>query len=216
MIFNLLNSLITKLMFPFCFLGLGSNPMTGQMKQAANQAEDTATQYGSEAEAEAAQLNPFFSQMMKAQHGLTGGQIGEELTAAEAGAGGAVGGLEGTLKANAARTNNATGVGKTLDEMARDRAKAAAGASEGIAAQDVGLAKQENMEGAKGMQGLYGTDVSGQLGAMKQQGEDISSAAQMEGQGWLKNIVGMAGQLGQAASGAGAFVNSNPNGIFGS
>jgi hypothetical protein len=215
MIFTVINALLWKLMLPFGFIGLGANPLSGQMQQAANTAGTTAAGYGEQATQEGSALNPFFKQYMNAQHGLTGGQVGEELTAAEAGSGGAIGGLEGTLKANAARTNNATGVGKTLDEMARDRAKAAAGASEGIAAQDVGLAKQENMEGAKGMEGLYGTNVSGQLDAMKQQSQDLSSAAAMN-PGWLKGVEGIVGTLGGAAGGAGNFVNSNPNGIFGS
>jgi hypothetical protein len=52
------------------------------------------------------------------------------------------------------------------------------------------------------MEGLYGTNVGAQLGAMKTQGTDISDAGTLEGQGILKNLTGMAAQLGQAATGA--------------
>jgi len=83
--------------------------------------------------------------------------------------------------------------------MARDRAKAAASSSEGIAAQDVGLAKQEQQQGAQGMQGLYGTNVSGQLNAMGQQGKDLQAASQMTSSPFadLGNVLGVGGALGK-------------------
>jgi hypothetical protein len=169
------------------------------MKSQANQAGTVAGQFGSQAGTEGAQLNPFFTQEMRAQHGLTPGQQNEMLTASEAGAGGALGGLGAGIQNNASRTGNATGVGKTLDEMARDRAKAAASSSEGIAAQDVGMAKQEQQQGAAGMAGLYGQNVQGQLGAMKQQGSDISAAANMTSSPFadLGNVLGVGGALGK-------------------
>jgi hypothetical protein len=92
------------------------------------------------------------------------------------------------MNANAARTGNATTLTKSLDEMARDRAKSAAGASEGIAGQDVMAAKQLNQQGAAGMQGLYGTNVSGQLGAMKQQNESIKEAAATEAPSLMSDL----------------------------
>ena len=174
MILTILNLLLQGI-----FLGLFSNPMLGAMKSQAGQAGTVAGQFGSEAGTEGAQLNPFLTQEMKATHGFTPGQTNELLTAAEAGSGGALGGLGAGIQNNAARTGNATGVGKTLDEMARDRSKAAAGASEGIAAQDVMGAKQLNQQGAAGMQGLYGTNTGAQLNAMKQQSGDLSAAANM-------------------------------------
>jgi hypothetical protein len=188
-----------------CYMGLGANPMAGQMQTNAAQAGQAAGGYGSAAAGEAGALNPFMSEEMKAQHGFTPGQTNEMLTAAEAGSGGATGGLTGMLNANAARTGNATGVGKTLDEMARDRSKAAAGASEGIAAQDVTQAKKENQEGAAGMQGLYGTNVGAQLGAMKQQSTDTMDAASLN-PGWLKGVEGIVSAAGQGAQGAGSMM----------
>jgi hypothetical protein len=125
------------------------------------------------------------------------------LTASEAGAGGALGGLGAGIQNNAARTGNATGVGKTLDEMARDRAKAAAGASEGIAASDVMGAKQMNQAGAQGMQGLYSTNTAGQLNAMKQQSGDISAAANMTQSPFadLANVAQLGASIGGKAAG---------------
>ena len=197
------------------WLGLGANPISGQVQGAANQAGQVAGTAGANAAQEGGQLNPFFSQEMKATHGYTPGQTNELLTAAEAGAGGATGATGGMLQANAARTGNATGVGKSLDEMARDRSKAEAGASEGIAAQDVEGAKKLNQQGAAGMQGLYGTNVGAQLGAMRQQGSDLNSLAGMQGPGVFGDIEKMVGTAGQAASGAGGLmtgINNMQNG----
>lgn len=192
--------------FPM-FIGLGANPMTNQMKAAAANAGTVGAGYGSQAEQEGQTLNPFFAQEMKAQHSMTPGQENEMLTAADAGAGGAFGGAQGEMERNAARTGNATTLNKSLDEMARDRAKSAAGTSEGIAAQDVTGAEKLRQEGAAGLSGLYGTNVSAQLGAMKQQGTDIQDASQMN-EGWLKPLTGMLGSLGGAATGASAVNNS--------
>ena len=192
-------STILNMLLQGIFPGFFSNPMLGAMKNQANQAGTVAGQFGSQAGTEGAQLNPFFTQEMRAQHGLTPGQQNEMLTASEAGAGGALGGLGAGIQNNAARTGNATGVGKTLDEMARDRSKAAAGASEGIAAQDVGMAKQEQQQGAQGLAGLYGQNVQGQLGAMRQQSGDISAASQMTASPFadLGNVLGVGGALGK-------------------
>jgi hypothetical protein len=183
------------------YMGLGANPALKQFKAeqaAADSARDT---YGDSARQEGATLNPFLSQEMKAQHLYNPTQTNELLTAAEAGSGGAIGGAEGLINANAARTGNATTLTKTLDEMARDRAKASAGASEGIAAQDVMGAKQLNQEGAAGMQGLYGTNVSGQLGAMKS-GLEATQGEMQANKGWFNNLTQNLANLGTAASGA--------------
>jgi hypothetical protein len=198
MISTILNMLLQGL-FPSFF----SNPMLGAMQGQANQAGTAAGQFGSQAGTEGAQLNPFLSQEMKETHGLTPGQQNEMLTASEAGAGGALGGLGAGIQNNAARLGNQTGVGKTLDEMARDRAKAAASSSEGIAAQDVGMAKQANQQGAQGLAGLYNTNTQGQLSAMKQQGSDLSAAANMTSSPFadLTNVLGAGAKLGGAVAG---------------
>ena len=120
----------------------GSGQFAGTAKANEGQAQGVAGQLGSNASTEGAQLNPFFTQEMNAKHSLDPNQQNELLTNAEAGAGGAFGGAEGLMNANAARTGNATTLTKSLDEMARDKAKSAAGASEGIAAQDIMGAKQ--------------------------------------------------------------------------
>lgn len=180
-------------------------PNVGVAKNLLNASQQASGQYGSSAAGESSQLNPFFSQEMRATHSLSPDQANEMLTAAEAGSGGAFGGAEGEINRDAARTGNATSVTKSLDEMARERAKVAAGSSEGIAAQDVAGAKQLNQEGAAGMQGLYGTNVGAQLGAMKQSGEDLKnlSAAQTQAPAWLQGLKNVSNGIGAVTSMAG-------------
>ena len=115
MISTILNMLLQGI-FPGFLSGLMGNPMLGAMQGQAAQAGQVAGGFGSQAGTESAQLNPFLSQEMKAKHSLDPNQQNELLTASEAGAGGALGGLGAGIQNNAARTGNATGVGKTLDE----------------------------------------------------------------------------------------------------
>ena len=180
-------SLMVQGVFP-CFLGLGGGQYLGQAKQNEAAAQSAAGQFGSTAAGEGAQLNPFFTQEMNAKHAYDPTQINELLTNAESGAGAATGAEQGALINNAMRTGNSTGVTKSLDEMARDKAKAAAGASEGIAAQDVMGAKQLNQQGAAGLQGLYGVNTGAQLNAMKQANADVSTEMQAQGPNWLQQL----------------------------
>lgn len=170
------------------FLGLGGGQYNGQARANEAQAQQAAGQFGGEASTEGATLNPFFAQEMRATHSLDPNQQNELLTHAEAGAGGAFGGAEGEMKANAARTGNATTLTKSLDEMARDKAKVAAGSSEGIAAQDVMGAQQLRQQGAQGMQGLYGTNTNAQLDAMKQSNTDVATEQATQGANWLSQL----------------------------
>ncbi len=196
-------------MFPM-FLGLGGGQYLGQAKNAYNTAADAQANFANRAGEENAQLNPFFSQEMKATHSLTPEQQNELLTHAEAGSGGAFGGAEGELNRNSARTGNATTQTKSLDEMARERAKVAAGASEGIAAQDIMGAKELNKEGAQGMQGLYGTNVNGQLNAMGQTQNAIKGEEEATGPNWLSQLDQIAkfgGDVAGAVTGVGGAIS---------
>jgi len=189
------------------YLGFGANPALAQFKAEQGAADTAAGQFGTGAASEGAMLNPFYAAMLKSQHSMTPTQMGEELTAADRGAGAAFGAAGAEEARNAARTGNATTLTADMQSLARDKAKSAAGASEGIAAQDVAGAQQQRMQGAQGLQGLYGTNVSGQLGAMKEATQDIQGEMAAN-PGWLKSTLGTVADLGNAAgsvmSGAGS------------
>jgi hypothetical protein len=180
------------------YFGFGANPASKTFKGVEAGDQAIAGQTGGQAAAESAQLNPFFSQEMRATHSLTPEQQNQMLTAAEAGSGGTFGGAEGQINRDAARTGNATSITKSLDEMARDKAKANAGASEGIAAQDAAGVNALHEAGAAGMQGLYGTNINAQLNAMK--GTTEAAQADMAANpGALSKIEGILNTASNAA-----------------
>lgn len=167
-------------------------------KQAGAQAATTESQAGSNATAEHATLDPFYTKELNAEHGFDPTQTNEMLTYALGGSGGATGALNGQAELEAARTRNPSGFTKSLDEVSRNQSKAAAGASEGIAAQDVMGAKQLNQEGAAGLQGLEGTDTNAMLGAMGQRTADINTQIEAGKSGWLQNMNSTIESLGKA------------------
>lgn len=175
---------------------------SSRTKNAADTAETTAGNMGAEAGNEHAALTPFYTGEMNAKHSLDPNQINEMLTYAGAGAGGAASSITGEAGLTAARTRNASGFTKALDEAARDKSKAAAGLSEGVAAQDVMGAKQLNQEGAAGLSGLYGEDVNGQMKAMGIQNQDINTEIEAGKSGWLQNMNSTIDTLSSAANGA--------------
>lgn len=183
------------------YVGFGANPTAKDFKNLASTAGNVGSQLGGQATTEGAFLNPALTQEAQAKHSLDPNQQDELLTAAEAGSGGAFGGAEGVMNADAARTGNATTLNKDLEQMARDRAKSAAGASEGIAAQDITGAKQLNQQGMAGLQGLYGTNLNGQKDAMGLQNSALKNEEEAIGPGWLQKGIGDAVELGKAAGG---------------
>jgi hypothetical protein len=185
-------------------VGLCNRAAASQAKGAASAAGNTASQLGTTSQNELGTLTPFFQREMKAEHLYDPTQMNELLTAAEAPNAAVTGTAQAEAEGNAARTHNATALTKTLQEMQRDKMKADAGASEGIAAQDVMGAKNLNQEGAAGEGGLYGENLKGQLAAMGAQGNDINSEIEAGKSGWLQNMTGVISSLGSLAGGAGS------------
>jgi hypothetical protein len=187
-----------------------------QLQSAATDAASTASKVGAnlgnQAAQEGAQLNPFYSREMHAEHAYDPTQLNEMLTAAGAGTGAAVGAADTQMQRTAATTGNAAGVVKSEQELARDRMKTNAGVSEGIAGQDVQGALALRQQGAAGEQGLYGENLKGQLDAMGQVSGDINAATNASKTGWLQNAEGVVNTAANVA-GAGAAVK-NAGGMF--
>jgi hypothetical protein len=165
--------------------------LTNEAENAEGTAATTAGNLGTQAAGEAGQLNPFAYREMHAEHEFDPNQLNEMMTAAGAGAGAATGAEQGDLTRQAASTGNASAASKGLDDAAMARMKAAAGSSEGVAAQDVMGAKQLNQQGAGLEAGLYGENLKGQLDAMGQQASDINAATNATNSGWLQQGEGI-------------------------
>ena len=184
--------------------------MRGAQSQASNaftNAQNTSTDLGSEAQGIGSNLTPFLTQEMEHPQGFSQQDLSAQTGAALAGAGGANAGIVGQANQEAATTHNAGGFQAVLDDAARQRSKAAAGASEGIAAQNAQLKQTQQQEGAAGLGKLYGTDTSGMLDAMGQQNQDINSEVNANNSGWLQNTLGVISAINgsaKAAAGLGA------------
>lgn len=87
-------------------------------------------------------------------------------TAAGEGAAGATAGAQGAMRRAAARTRNAGGYAAAEDEAARSGQRAASTAGLSIASQNANLKQQQKEEAAKGLEGLYGTDIGASVNAL--------------------------------------------------
>lgn len=157
-------------------------------KDARDVAKNTAATAGGEADTEHGQLAPFYSNEMNAEHLFDPNQTAQLLTAEAAPLGSVLGDTQHAAELQGARTRNASGFTKTLQQAQRDKDKAMAGASEGIAAQDILGAKQLNQEGAAGTEDLFKTDQQKQLASMGIETGDINSQVQAGKSGWLQNL----------------------------
>lgn len=162
---------------------------------AANAASTAAGQYGSNAAAVNANLLPFETRQLNNPSGMSQRDIGSQLTAGLAGAGGATSGLTGAAGAEAGRTRNPMGFSAALDSAARSRDKAAAGISEGVAANNANVKLGQQSDAAKTLGGLYGTDVGGQIGAGRNVGSDIDAEVAANRTGWLQNAISIGNML---------------------
>lgn len=158
---------------------------------AAKTAGDTASQLGAEGQGVASTLSPFLTQELLHPQGFGQQDTSAMLSAAEGGAGGAASGIVGQANQEAAVSHNAGGMQAALDDAARSRTKAAAGASESIAGDNAMLKSTQQQDAAKGLQGMYGTDTSGMLDASGQVSGDVNAAANANNSGWLQNATGI-------------------------
>ncbi len=170
-----------------------------QASNAANQAGAVGNTLGNEAQGIGANLTPFLTSEMLHPQGLGQEGLAAETGAALGGAGGAAAGLTGQAMQRAAVSRNAGGFQAALADAARSRDKAAAGASEGIAAGNENLKQQQMQEGAAGLGNQYKTDTSGMLTAMGQIPEDVGAEVNAGKSGWLQNGLAIMNSITGAA-----------------
>jgi len=179
-------------------LALCDRAAQSQASQAAQTAQNTAAGYGANAATIGSQLVPFLSRELTNPQGYSQQDIGAMLTNAMASSGGANAGITGQANLQAARTRNAGGFATALDEAARQRSRALAGASEGIAAQNANLKQEQQQHAANALQGLYGVDTGAQLKGMDIQNQDINTEIQAGKSGWLQNTLDILNTINQS------------------
>jgi hypothetical protein len=178
-----------------------------QASNAYNQANNTSATLGGEAQGIGANLTPFLTQEMLHPQGLGQQGITAETSAALGGAGGAMSAFNGEAAQRAGASRNAGGFQAALDDASRQRMKAAAGSSEGIQANNENLKQTQQQEGAKGLQGMYGTDTSGMLESQGQEANDINAETNADKSGWLQNTLGILNTGANVATAIGKLKN---------
>lgn len=175
-----------------------------QATNLAGTAGTTAAQANSSAAGVNSTLNPFLTSELQHPQGFSQADTTSMLSAGQAGAGGATAGITGQANLEAARTRNAGGFGTALDAAARSRQQAAAGSSEGIAADNAKLKSTQQQDAANGLQGLYGTDSGNALKALGLQDQAIGTEADAGKAGWLQNATGILNSITGAGKSAAA------------
>lgn len=175
-----------------------------QASNAANNAGNTSANLGAEAQGIGANLAPFLTSELEHPQGYSQQDTSAMLSAGMGGAGGSNAGLVGEAAQRAGASRNAGGFQAALDDAARQRSKAEAGSAEGVAASNAGVKLGQQQDAAHGLQGMYGTDTSGMLGASGQIAGDINSEVNANNSGWLQNSLNVIKTLSGAAQGAGS------------
>jgi hypothetical protein len=172
-----------------------------QASTAASTAANTSAGYGSNASTINSAVTPFESRQLTNPSGYSQQDVGSMLTSGLAGAGGATAGLAGAASKDAATTRNPNGFSAALDAASMNRAKAAAGTSEGIAANNANVKLQQQNNAGNILSRMYGTDVSGQNGASGQVANDLNAQTNASKQAF-NNVSSV---IGDASSVAGMF-----------
>ncbi len=121
-------------------------------------------------------------------------------TAAEQGAGGGQAAATGQGALEESRTRNAGGSGMALSKAARESSKGLADAQLKTRIANEGLKEQQREGAQKGLEGLYGVDVTGANAASGNVASNVKANADQENASWgwansiLSPILGVAGK----------------------
>jgi len=163
----------------------------GSAKKAASTSADTATGYGSTAAQIGSSLIPGLEQEAQHPTGFTPDQKNNMLVASQEAVGGSGSGITGQANLEAARTRNAGGFARALDEAQRQRGRQLSSNALGIQNEDARVALQRQSDAQRLLSGLYGTDTHNQLAAMGLENQDLDTALKAGQTGWLQNAEGI-------------------------
>lgn len=173
----------------------------GAAQAAGKTAGDTAAAEGASANGISANLTPYLTNQLLHPTGYSSTDLTQQLNQAEAGAGGSTSGIKGEADLMGARSRNPAAFTGALDDAARQRDKAAASASEGVATNNAQVKLGQEQDAAKGLSGMYGEDTDAMLKSMGLQTGDINAETEAGKSGWLQNMNQTISTLSSAAKG---------------
>jgi hypothetical protein len=171
----------------------------GAAKKNAGTAGDVGTGFGSTASQIGSSLIPGLEREAQNPQGFTPVQKNNMLVASQEGVGGANSGIVGQGNLAAARTRNAGGFTRALDEAARQKGRQLSTNALGVQNEDARVALQRQQDAQHQLSGLYGTTTSDQLRAMGLQDEDLKTALEAGKSGWQQNAMNWVNTLSGAA-----------------
>lgn len=171
----------------------------GAAKNNANTANNVAAGYGAGASQIGSSLIPGLEREAQNPTGFTPEQKNNMLVASQEGVGGATSGITGQGNLTAARTRNAGGFARALDEAQRQKGRQLSQNALGVENEDARVALQRQQQAQGLLSGLYGTDVSSQLKSMGLSDEALNTELNAGKSGWLQNAEGVINTLGGAA-----------------
>jgi hypothetical protein len=164
--------------------------IAGQAAQNSTTANDTAGQYGSSASQIKGTLIPTLNYEASGKAGLDPTQTNNLLVAGQQGSGGGASALAGSAALAAARTRNSGSLSGVTDDIARHKLQADSSAGLNVQNESTQVALDRQKQAQQQLQGLYGTDVSAQLGEMGIGNQALNTELAANKQGWLQNTEG--------------------------
>ena len=175
-----------------------------QAKNQYNTASGTASKAGANADQIGSSLIPGLEREAASPQGYTPEEMNNMLVAGEQGAGGANSGIVGDASRRLARTRNSAGYSGALDAAARDKTQTLSQNALNVQNESANLGQEKQMNAQKQLQGLYGTDVSENLGAMGLGNEAINAEVNANKDNWFQNLNQA---VNTAANAANAYAN---------
>jgi len=163
---------------------------------------NNATGYNATASQIGSSLIPGLEREAQNPQGFTPVQKNNMLVASQQAVGGANSGITGQANLAAARTRNAGGFARALDEAARQKGRQLSSNALGVQNEDARVALQRQQDAQHQLAGLYGTDTSAALKSMGLSDEALNTALQAGKSGWLQNTEGVIDTLTGAATAA--------------
>jgi len=162
----------------------------GKAKKDRQTAQDTASGYGSGAAQIGSSIIPGLERDANNPTGYDPTDLNNMLVSSQEAVGGSNAGVTGEANLAAARTRNAGGFGRVLDEAARIKGRQLSTNALNVQNENARLKQQKQQEARTGLEHLYGVDTSAQLGEGKLANEDLNTALEAGKSGWQQNAMG--------------------------